>query len=168
MTVAKAIGYSLLLSFLLVYVAPALPEPAEAAVLEVVSKRFSAGYIPVVGSYVEYEVALSNVGTEVIKDKSLHVMVVSDENKTLSDALYSVQELIPGERRILYLGPFKIEDMGRHQLLAEMNGVSLQYAHDSFTSYGQEAVQTILIAIPLIATGVGVVGFSLYKRRKTA
>ncbi|MEW6604447.1 MAG: hypothetical protein AB1351_07120 [Thermoproteota archaeon] len=164
MTVAKATGYSLLLSLLFLYVAPALQEPADAAVLEVVSRRFSAGYMPVIGSYVEYEVALANVGAGVIEGQSLHVVVVSDSNKTRSAASYSVQELRPGESRTLYLGPFKIEDGGRHQLLAEMDGVSLQYEPDSFTSYGQKAVQTILIAIPLIAAGAGVVGFSLYKK----
>lgn len=166
MTVTKAIGYSIALSFILIYVTPALQEPAGAAMLEVASKRFSAGYIPVIGSYVEYEVALSNLGQEVIKDQSLHVMLVSDSNKTLSVASYSVRELSPGERRVLYLGPFKIEDIGRHHLLAEMEGVSLQYEQDSFTSYGQEAVQTIIIAVPLVAAGAGVAGFSLYKKRK--
>ncbi|HEX7031877.1 MAG TPA: hypothetical protein VF172_02645 [Nitrososphaera sp.] len=166
MTVAKAAGYSLLLSLLFLYISPALQEPADAAVLEVVSRRFSAGYIPIIGSYVEYEVSLANVGAEAIEDRSLHVMVLSDGNKTRSYASYSVRELRPGESRMLYLGPFKIEDVGRHQLLAEMDGVSLQYEQDSFISYGQEAVQTVLIAIPLIAAGGGVVGFSLYKKRK--
>lgn len=166
MTVGKAAGYSLLASLLFLYVAPALQQPADSAVLEVVSKRFSAGYIPVIGSYVEYEVILTNVGARVIEGQALHVVLVSDSNKTYSAASYSVQELGPGESKTLHLGPFKIEDEGRHQLLAEMDAISLEYEPDSFTVYGQEAVQTILIAIPLIVAGAGVAGFSLYKKRR--
>lgn len=164
MTIAKATAYSLLLSLILLHVVPALQEPAKTVALEIVSRRFSSGYIPAIGSYVEYEVTLVNVGTAVIEDQSLRVTVASDSSKTWSTASYSVRELRPGESKTLHLGPFKIEDVGRHRLLAEMGEVSLQYEQDSFITYGREAIQTITIAILLIVAGAGVVGFSLYKK----
>ncbi len=163
---ASATGYSLLLSLLLLNVASALQQPANAASLEIVSTHFSAGYMPVVGSYVEYEVRLTNTGEGMIEDQSLRVSLVSDSNRTHSAASYSVQMLGAGESKTLHLGPFKIEGEGRHQLLAEFGGVSLLYKPDSFTAYRQEAVQTILIAIPLMVAGAGLTGFSLYRKRR--
>lgn len=164
----RMIGYSLILSLLFLRALPALQQSSDAAMLEVTSRRFSAGYLPVIGSYVEYEVRLVNVGVRMIEGQSLQVLLISDSNRTYSAASYSVQELEPGESKTMHLGPFKIEDEGRHQLLAEMNDISvLQYEADSFTAYRQEAVQAVLISIPLIAAGAGAVGFSLYKRRRS-
>lgn len=162
----KAIGYSLFLSLFLLNVASTLQQPANAASLEIVSTHFSAGYMPVVGSYVEYEVRLTNTGEGMIEDQSLRVSLVSDSNRTHSAASYSVQMLGAGESKTLHLGPFKIEDEGRHELFAEMGGISLSYDPNSFTAYRQEAVQAVLIAIPLIAAGAGLTGFSLYRKKR--
>jgi hypothetical protein len=101
-----------------------------------------------------------------IKDQSLSVSLVSDSNKTHSAASHSVQMLGAGESMTLHLGPFKIEDEGRHRLLAEMGSIPLSYEPDSFTAYRQEAAQAALIAVPLIAVGAGLVVFSLYRKRR--
>jgi hypothetical protein len=145
---------------LLLPLAVAAVEPAD---LEIVSKRYSSGYLPAVGSYVEYEVRLTNEGSLALENQSLRVSLVSDGNSTRS-ATYSVPLLGPGDSKILHLGPFKMEEEGEHRLMAELDGVALSL--DSFAVYRPEAVQAALVAIPLIAAGAGIVGFSLYRKRK--
>lgn len=164
-TITIGIGCSLILLMLFLPLA-ALQQPAESAALEITSKRYSAGYLPVAGSYVEYEAVLTNTGAGPI-DGPLRVLLVSDGNATHSEAEYSVPALAPGEGKTLHLGPFRIEAEGGHRLLAEMGGVSLDYEPDSFAAYRQEAVQAALVAIPLIAAGMGLVGFSLYRKRRS-
>jgi hypothetical protein len=144
----------------------ALAQPAGSAALEITSKRYSAGYLPVAGSYVEYEARLTNTGAGPIEGP-LRVLLASDGNATRSEAEYSVPALVPGESKTFNLGPFRIEKEGGHRLLAEMGGVSLDYEPDSFAAYRSEAVQAALIAIPLIAAGAGLVGFSLYRKRRS-
>lgn len=162
----------LLLSSLLALVVFSLPvsafcqQLAAEAGLQVVSKHHSSGYIATVGSYVEYEVRLTNEGAVPIEDKSLHVSLVSEGNKTHSAAEYSVSSFEPGESKTLYLGPFRIEEEGGHRLLAQIDGVTLDYASDTFMAYGEGAVQAILVAIPLIACGAGAIGFFFYVKRK--
>lgn len=160
------LGGSVALLMLFLPATVALQQPADSVTLEITSKRYSAGYLPVAGSYVEYEVRLTNSGARAIESQSLHVSLVSDGNGTHSAATYSVPSLGPSESKTLHLGPFKMEEEGMHRLLAEMDGASLNYKPDSFIAYRQETVQTVLIAIPLIAAGAGIIGFSMYRRRR--
>jgi hypothetical protein len=166
MPAALAIATAAGLLLLLVLPLAIFAQPASSAALEITSKRYSAGYLPATGSYVEYKAKLTNMGAEPIEGQ-LRVLLVSDGNATHSAAEYSVQALAPGESKTLHLGPFRIEGEGSHRLLAEMDGVSLDYEPDSFAAYRPEAIQAALIAIPLIAAGVGLVGFSLYRKRRS-
>lgn len=135
--------------------------------MQVVSKHYSSGYLPVTGSYVEYEVRLENQGEGALENGTLEVSLVSADNETHSSAAYSVPLLSPGEGKTLHLGPFRMEGEGGHRLIAEMDGATLDYEPDSFAVYRQEAVHAALVAISLIAAGAGLAGFSLYRRRKT-
>ncbi len=139
-------------------------------IVEIVSKQYSSGYLPVVGSYVEYKVRLTNIGSVAVENQSLRVSLVSDGNKTHSSAVYSTGPLEPGESKNLHLGPFKMEDEGKHRLLllAESEGLALDYPHpDSFIVYQQSTVQVIIfVAVPLVVAGSGIVGFSLYQRAR--
>lgn len=138
----------------------------EAITAEIVSKRFSSGYFPVVGSYVEYEIRLTNTGNVTLEDQSLWVSLVSEDNRTHSYATYSVSLLEPGGSKTLYLGPFKMEKEGWHRLQAGMDGVALDFQSDSFMVYRQDPTQAALVAIFLIMAGGGIVGFSLYRKRR--
>jgi hypothetical protein len=162
--VCRVAGFSIMLLLLFVPLAT-FQQPAGSATLEITSKRYSAGFLPVAGSYVEYEARLTNIGTGPV-DGPLRVLLASDGDSTHLAAEYSVQAVAPGESKTLHLGPFRIEEEGGHRLLAEMGGVSLDYEPDSFAAYRPEAVQAALIAIPLIAAGAGLVGFSLYRKRR--
>jgi len=166
MKTGRLLGYSFALLALFLPLAAAALEPASPAVLEIASKRYSSGYLPVVEGYVEYEVKLTNGGGVALENQSLRVSLVSDGNRTHASVAYSVPLLAPGESKILHLGPFKMEEDGEHRLLAELGGVALGYKPDSFVVYRPEAVQAALVAIPLIAAGAGIVGFSLYRKRK--
>src|SRR5687767_11713490 len=104
-------GCSLMLILLALPLA-AFAQPAGSAALEITSKRYSAGYLPVAGSYVEYEVRMTNTGLGPIEGP-LHVLLVSDGNTTRSEAEYSVPALAPGESKTFNLGPFRIEEEGR-------------------------------------------------------
>jgi hypothetical protein len=135
------------------------------------SKRYSSGYFPVADAYVEYDVELTNTADIPVKNQSLRVSLVSESNKTHSIASYSIPLLSSGESKILHFGPFKMQDEGEHRLLVEMNGennstgnASIDYQRDSFIVYRQDAILTLLISIPLIATGAGIAGFSIHKR----
>lgn len=160
------LGCSFALLVLLLPLAAAALDPANPVGLEIVSKRYSSGYLPVVEGYVEYEARLTNGRGGALENQTLQVSLVSDDGRTRSSAAYSVPLLNPGDTKTLHLGPFRMEGEGGHRLLAEMDGVDLGYSPDSFTVYRQEVLQAALIAIPLIAAGAGLVGFSLYRRRK--
>ncbi len=147
--------------------APGQQKGDDDMVMEIVSKHYSTGYLPLVGSYVEYEVRLTNTGDIAIENQSLWVSLVSDGNKTHSSATYSIGVLEPGKSKTLYLGPFRMEGEGRHSLFVKIDDdMTLDYHPDSFIVYRQDLIQTILIAVPLIVSGSGIVGFSLYKRRR--
>ena len=134
--------------------------------MPIVKKHYSSGYLPVSGSYVEYEVRLENTGDVALEDQTLAVSLVSGYNRTQSSAAYTVPMLDPGDSMSLHLGPFKMEGDGDHRLVAELSGATIRYEPDSFTVYRQEAAYAIIIAIPLIVAGAGIAGFSLYRRRK--
>ena len=166
---ALAIGKLLIYSSPAVLLAIFLPVAATLGqqgelTVEIVSKHYSSGYLPVTGSYVEYEFRLANTGAHAIENQSLRVSLVSESSTTHS--AHSVQLLGPGESKTLHLGPFKMENEGEQRLLAEMDGVALGYKPDSFNVYRSEAVQVALIAIPLMAAGAGITGFSLYRKRR--
>jgi len=144
----------------------ALGLPADYATMEVTSKHYSAGYVPVVGSYVEYEVRLENEGSHSIENQWLKVSLGAENNRTNSSAEYSILSIAPSESMILHLGPFKMEAEGEHRLLAEIDGVTLNYEPDSFNVYKQETLQTVYVAIPLIAAGAGLIGFSIYRKKR--
>jgi hypothetical protein len=59
-----------------------------------------------------------------------------------------------------------MKDEAKHTLIADMGGSSLGYGPDPFVVYRPEAMQAVLIAVPLIAAGAGIVGFSLYRKRR--
>lgn len=158
---ARELGCLLILLALFLPLAAAASEPV---ILEIVSKRYSSGYLPVAGGYVEYEARLTNAGSLALENQSLGVSLVSEGNRTHSEAEYSVPLLRPGDSKTLHLGPFKMEEEGGHRLLAELGGAG--YNPDSFAVYRPEAVQAALVAIPLIAAGAGIAGFSLYMRRR--
>jgi hypothetical protein len=136
--------------------------------LEIVSKRYSSGYLPVVGSYVEFEVRLTNGASFALENQSMRVSLVSEGNRTHSSAEYSVAHLEPGESKTFHIGPFKMEEEGEHRLLAGFDSITLGYKLDSFAVYRPEAVQASFIAISMIAAGSGMVGFFLYRKRKIA
>lgn len=144
----------------------ALGQPAFDATLELTSKRYSAGYVPVIGSYVEYEARLTNEGTHPIENQSLRVSLVAENNMTNSSAEYSISSIAPGESMILHLGPFKMEGESGHRLLAEIDGANLNYNPDSFSVYRQETLQTAYVTIPLVTAGTGLIGFSVYRKRR--
>jgi hypothetical protein len=158
------LAFSILL--LVVPLIGALGQPVYDATLEVTSKHYSAGYVPVVGSYVEYEVRLINEGTHSTENQSLRVSLVAENNMTYSSAEYSLSSIAPGESMILHLGPFKMEGEGGHRLFAEIDGATLNYNPDSFSVYRQEMLQTAYVAIPLVAAGAGLIGFSIYRKRR--
>jgi hypothetical protein len=133
--------------------------------MEIVARHYSSGYLPVVDSYVEYEVRLENNGEVALEDNILEVSLVSNDGID-SSAAYSVPLISPGGSMTLHLGPFKMEGEGDRRLVAELEGASLRFEPDSFTVYRQEATYAILIAIPLIAAGAGIVGFSIYRKRR--
>jgi hypothetical protein len=161
------LGCSFALLALLVPLAAAALDLVNPVDLEIVSKRYSSGYLPVLEGYVEYEARLTNGGGAALENQSLRVSLVSNGNRTHSSAAYSVPLVGPGESKTLHLGPFKMEEEGGHRLLAELEGVALGYKPDSFVVYRPEAVQAALVAIPLIAAGAGIDGFYLYRKRKT-
>lgn len=138
----------------------------EAMTVEIVSKRFSSGYFPVAGSYVEYEVRLTNMEDVAVENQTLWVSLVSDGNRTRSYATYSISLLEPGGSKNFHLGPFKMQEEGRHRLQAGMDGVVLDFQPESFMVYRQDPSQAVLVAIPLIMAGTGIVGFSLYRKRR--
>jgi hypothetical protein len=161
----RLLGYLLPAVLVVLTLAAAFGQQGELTV-EIVSKRYSSGYFPVVGSYVEYEVRMINTGNIEVKNVSLLVSLVSDGGRTNSSAAYFVAYIGPGESKTLHLGPFKVEQEGGHRLLARLDGAGLDYSSDSFAVYRPEAIQAGLVAIPVIAAGAGLVGFSLYRKRK--
>ena len=165
--IAETIAYMSLFSVLLTLpVAAAFGQQLPTDVsMQVVSKHYSSGYMPVTGSYVEYEVRLENRGEGTLENRTLDVSLVFGDDETHSSAAYSVPLLGPGDGTTLYLGPFRMEGEGEHHLIAEIDDAA-GYSLDSFTVYRQEAVHAALIAIPLTVAGAGLVGFSLYRRRK--
>jgi len=166
-----AIG-SLLGISILVWLAAFVPlvaasgQQAGAVNADIVSKRYSSGFFPVVGGYVEYEVRLKNTGIEAVENQSLWVSLTSENNKTHSYGRYSITLIEPDGSKTLRLGPFKMEEEGRHRLLVGMDGVTFHSQPDSFTVYRQDDLQAALIAIPLITAGAGIVGFTLYRKSK--
>jgi hypothetical protein len=133
--------------------------------MQIVAKHYSSGFLPVVDSYVEYEVRLDNNGGAALEDRTLEVSLVSDDGID-SSAAYSVPLISPGGSMTLHLGPFKMEGEGDRRLVAELDGAALSFEPDSFTVYRQESIYALLIAIPLIAAGAGLVGFSIYRKRR--
>jgi len=133
---------------------------------EIVTKRYSSGFFPVVGSYVEYEIKLTNAGSEAVENQSLWFLLTSENNKTHSNGTYSIALIEPNGSRNLHVGPFKMEEEGKHRLLAGIEGVPFDYQLDSFIVYRQDVIQAAFIAIPLIIGGAGIVAFSLYRKRK--
>lgn len=144
-----------------------MAEQADPVNLEIVSKDYSSGYLPTVGSYVEYEVRLTNEGSLALENQSLQVSLVSEGGKTSSSASYTLVSLAPSESMTLHLGPFKLEEDGGHRLLAELDAVVLGFEPDSFTVYRPDAVQALLVAGSLIVAGAGIIGFSRYRKSKT-
>ena len=114
----------------------------------------------------KYEIKLTNSGNEAVKNQSFWVLLASENNKTHSSGTYSVTLIEPDGSRTLHVGPFKIEEEGRHRLLAGMEGVTFDYPPDSFTVYRQDVILATFIAIPLIIGGAGMVAYSLYRKRK--
>jgi len=133
---------------------------------EIVSKRYSSGYFPVVGSYVEYELRLTNEGSNDVENQSLWILLKSEDNKTHSNAIYSIPVISAHSSKILHLGPFKMEGEGSHQLLSGMRGMAFDYRPDSFTVYRNDVISTLSVGIPLIMAGAGLVIFSLFWKRK--
>ena len=166
-----AIG-SLLGISILVWLAAFVPlvaasgQQAGAVNAEIVSKTYSSGLFPVVGSYVEYGIKLTNAGNEAVENQSFWVLLASENNRTHSSGTYSVTLIEPDGSRTFHVGPFKIEEEGRHRLLAGMGGVTFDYQPDSFTVYRQDVILATFIAIPLIIGGAGMVAYSLYRKRK--
>lgn len=134
--------------------------------VEIVSKHYSSGYFPTIGSYVEYEIMLTNSAHTTVENQSMRVSIISDNRKTHMPEVYSIALLEPDESKSLILGPFKIENEGKHNLLLEMEGVSLNYRPDSFIVYRQDTIQVILVAVPLLIAGSGIVGLSLDRNKR--
>jgi hypothetical protein len=158
------LGYSLAV---LVALQLTLAVGQQTVTAEVISKGYSSRYFPVVGSYVEYEVRLTNTGDVAVENRLLVVSLVSDGNRTHSYATYSIELLQPGGSRTLYLGPFKMEEEGGHRLLVSIEGAALDYHPDSFTVYRQEAIHGVLVAVPLIVAGAAIVSFSIYRKGRS-
>jgi hypothetical protein len=162
------------LSVLLLALVPiaALGQPLGIDV-EIISRRHSTGYLPVVEGYAEYEVKLTNTDDSAIENRSLQVSLLSNNNnKTHTFAEYSIPFLGPKESRIFHLGPFKLLEEGEHRLLIGMknknspNEMESNYQYDSFTVYRQDAIWALYISISLLAVGAGISGYSFYRRRK--
>jgi hypothetical protein len=133
---------------------------------EIVTKHYSSGFFPVIGGYVEYEIKLTNAGNEAVENQSFWVLLTSESNKTHSNGTYSITLIEPEGSRTFHVGPFKMEEEGRHRLLAGMEDVAFDYQPDSFTVYRQNVILATFIAIPLIIGGTGIVAYSLYRKRK--
>jgi hypothetical protein len=162
----RLVVFSILIVAFSLPLTEALQLPASAASMEVTSKRYSSGYTPVVGSYVEYEVRLTNKGGGPIENQSLRVSLVSENNATHSYAEYTLSSLGPDESKIFHLGPFKMEEEGGHRLLAEMDGMVLDYKPDLFSVYRQETLEVVYVAVSLVAAGAALAGFSVYRKRR--
>ncbi len=138
---------------------------------EILSKRYSSGYFPVVDEYVEYQIRLTTADLT-LKNQSLLVSFLSESNRTHSLVSYSMPLLGPEDGMVLNLGPFKMKDEGEHRLLLEMKNsdpsadLALVYQPDSFIVYRKESLNTIFIATMLIAVGAGVTFFSFRNMRK--
>lgn len=133
---------------------------------EIVAKRYSSGFFPVVGSYVEYEIKFTNAGGEAVENQTFWVLFTSESNKTHSNGTYFITLIEPNDSRTFHVGPFKTEEEGGHRLLAGMERVAFDYKPDSFTVYRQDVILATFIAIPLILGGVGIVALSIYWKRK--
>jgi len=167
LSIGDLLGYSFLILLAAYFqLVPASGQQDVAVNAEIVTKRYSSGFFPVVGSYVEYEIKLTNAGNEVVENQSLWFSLTSENNKTHSNSTYSITLIESDGSRNLHVGPFKMEEEGKHRLLAGMEGVKFDYQPDSFTVYQQDIIQAAFIAIPLIMGGAGIVAFSLYRKRK--
>jgi hypothetical protein len=133
---------------------------------EIVAKRYSSGFFPVVGSYVEYEIKFTNAGTEAAENQSFWILLTSESNKTHSNGTYAITLIEPNDSRTFHVGPLKMEEEGRHRLLAGMESVAFDYQPDSFTVYRQDVILATFISIPLIIGGAGIIAFSVYRKRK--
>lgn len=143
----------------------AAQEHYETITADIVSKRFSSGYFPVVGSYVEYEVRVTNIDDIVLENQSLWVSLASEANRTRY-ATYFISLLEPGGHKSIHLGPFKMEDDGWHELKVGIDGAALDFQPDSFMVYRQDPTQAFLVGIPTIMAGAGIVCFSLYRKKR--
>ena len=141
-------------------------EQAGAISAEIISKRYSSGFFPVIEGYVEYDIKLHNLGSKLIENQTLWVMLTSENNKTHSYATYSILQIEPQASKTLHLGPFKIEEEGNHQLLAGMQDMTFEYTPDSFIVYRQGLIGSIFAGVALISAGTAVVCFSQYRKRK--
>jgi hypothetical protein len=142
-------------------------EKARAINAEIVSKRYSSGLFPSIGSYVEYDMKLNNVGSEPISNQSLWVLLTSENNKTRSYATYTILLIEPQASKTLHLGPFKMQEEGNHELFVGMQGVAFEYRPDLFSVYRQDIIGSISAGIVLIIAGLVIVSFSMYRKHKS-
>jgi len=142
----------------------AAQENHETITAEIVSKRFSSGYFPVVGGYVEYELMLANKDYIVLENKSLWATLASDGNQTRY-ATYFLPRVEPGGQKTVHLGPFKMEDEGWYELKVGIGNATLDFQPDSFMVYRQDPTWIFFVGIPAIMAGAGITWFSLYRKK---
>jgi hypothetical protein len=141
--------------------------------IELISKRYSNEYFPIVEGYVEYEIKLTNTDDIVLENRFLQVSLLSKNNKTHVFAEYAVPPLEPRESRSFHLGPFKLLEEAEHRLYISIKSegslateTEPNYQYDSFTVYQQDAILAFFIAIPLLVAGTGISSYSFYRRNR--
>jgi hypothetical protein len=160
---------SILGCFFLVGLVASIPlaaaqENHETITAEIVSERFSSGYFPVVGSYVEYELMLTNKDDIVVENQSLWATLASDGNQTRF-ATYFLSRVEPGGQKTIHLGPFKMEDEGWYELKVGIGNATLDFQPGSFMVYRQDPTWIFLVGISAIMAGAGITWFSLYRKK---
>ena len=162
---SSRLRYSFLVGLAAFLPLAAAQENHETITAEILSKRFSSGYFPVVGSYVEYEVKVTNNDDIVLSNQSFWASLASNGNQTRY-ATYFVSRVDPGNYKTIHLGPFKMEDEGWYELKVGIDNATIDFQPDSFMVYRQDPTQALFVGIPTLMAGAGITCFSLYRKRR--
>ncbi|GEM_PF-3475812 len=147
--------------------------------VEIVSKRFSSGYLPVVDEYVEYQIKLTNDESIPIQNQSLWALFTSKDNRTHSSGSYTIVSLNSNDSETFFLGPYKMRETGEHYLFLGMNrkgdpslpnGILVNFQPnspvDSFFVYDRSFIQLVPISLALVILAAAItIGFKFYRNR---
>lgn len=159
----------------------AFPLPGNPSAEMILSKHYSGTEVtPMINEYVEYDLSIKNTSDVPIENESLWISFTSTGGRTNVSTSFSVQNLSPGDSKVLHLGPFKLREAGEHSLFMGMNTQAksslpneISISHepdrpfDTFTVYEPVPIQVTVAGIVSIVLGIGIIlGIFYFKKKK--